>query len=62
MADVWDDAMLAPTGELRCHRFPVRCRDDTIRVPVQRDRRHSDGRLRGEGYGFFRRSFPNRKS
>ena len=48
MADVRNDAMLAPADELRCRRFPIRCRHDTIRVPVQRDRRHSDRRWRGE--------------
>ncbi len=40
--------MLALAGELRCRRCPICCRDDTIRAPVQRDRRHSDDRLRGE--------------
>jgi hypothetical protein len=48
MADVRNDAMLAPADELRGRRCPIRCRHDTIRIPVQRDRRHSDGRLHGE--------------
>jgi hypothetical protein len=39
MADVRNDAMLAPVDELRCRRFPIRCRHDAVSLPVQRDRR-----------------------
>jgi hypothetical protein len=31
--------MLAPVDELRCRRFPIRCRHDAVSLPVQRDRR-----------------------
>ena len=33
MADVRNDAMLAPAGELRCRGFPHRLPHHTIRVP-----------------------------
>ncbi len=40
--------MLTFAAKLPCRRFPIGCWHNTICVPVQRDRRHRNGRLRGE--------------